>query len=158
MGTRCGSIDPAVVLYLQQQGMTNATISDLLYHQSGLLGVSGVSDDMAELVKHRTPQAQRAIDLFVHHTVRAIGSLAAALEGIDALIFTAGIGEHAIEIRETICKRCEWFGLELDREANTLGQTCISLADSPVQALIIPTDEERMIAQHTLAIYTKEHI
>lgn len=158
MGTRCGSIDPAVVLYLQQQGMTSADISDLLYFQSGLLGVSGVSDDMTELLKQQTPQAQLAIDLFVHHTVRAIGSLAAALEGLDALVFTAGIGEHAAPIREAICKRCEWLGLELDTDANTLGQDCISKTGSLVQAWIIPTDEECMIAEQTLALAKTENI
>jgi len=157
MGSRCGSIDPAVVLYLQQQGMTSADIADLLYFQSGLLGVSGVSDDMAELLKHQTPQAQLAIDLFVHHTVRAIGSLATALEGLDALVFTAGIGEHAAPIREAICKRCEWLGLELDADANTLGQACISKAGSLIQAWIIPTHEERMIAEQTFAILKTEN-
>ena len=158
MGTRCGSIDPAVVLYLQQQGMTNAEISDLLYFQSGLLGISGVSDDMTELLTQQTPQAQLAIDLFVHHTVRAIGSLAAALEGIDALIFTAGMGEHAVTIRAAICKRCAWLGLELNAEANNLGRPCISQADSLVRTLIIPTDEERMIAEQTLAMVKTEPI
>lgn len=149
MGTRCGSLDPAVVLYLLQQGMTTAAISDLLYFQSGLLGISGETEDMAKLLELPTPSAQRAIEQFVHHTVRAIGSLAAALGGIDALVFTAGIGEHAAPIRAAICKRCAWLGLYLDDEANRLGRACISRDDSPVQGWTIATDEEQMIAEHT---------
>jgi len=152
MGTRCGSIDPAVVLYLLQQGMDEKEISDLLYFQSGLLGVSGISDDMAELLKHPSAQAQFAIELFVHHVVRAIGSLAAALGGVDVIIFTAGIGEHAASIREAICKGCAWLGVQLDEKANRSGQPCITAQNSPVQAWVIPTDEERMIAEQTLAL------
>jgi len=157
MGTRCGSIDPAVVLYLLQQGMTPEAISELLYFQSGLLGLSGVSDDMAELLKQPTAQSQFAIDLFVHHTVRAIGSLAAALGGVDALVFTAGIGEHAAPIRTAICKGCEWLGLELDENANRLGRPCITLDKSPVQAWVIATDEEQMIAEQTFAVVNSEN-
>ncbi len=157
MGTRCGSIDPAVVLYLLQQGMTPEAISELLYFQSGLLGLSGVSDDMAELLKQPTAQSQFAIDLFVHHTVCAIGSLAAALGGVDALVFTAGIGEHAAPIRAAICKGCEWLGLELDENANRLGRPCITLEKSPVQAWVIATDEEQMIAEQTFAVVNSEN-
>jgi len=158
MGTRCGSIDPAVVLYLLGQGMTADAIADLLYFQSGLIGVSGTSDDMVKLLELNTPKSQQAIEQFVHHTVRAIGSLTAALEGLDALVFTAGIGVHAATIREAICKRCEWLGLELDADANTLGQPCISKAGSLVQVWVIPTDEERMIAEQTLAVMKTENI
>jgi len=158
MATRSGSIDPAVVLYLLKQGMTPSQVADLLYFQSGLLGVSGVSDDMAVLLKNKTPQTERAIEQFVHHSVRAIGSLAAALEGLDALVFTAGIGEHAVPIREAICKRCKWLGLELDSAANARGQACISKAGSPVQAWIIPTDEEQMIAMQTLGVIKTDNI
>jgi len=108
---------------------------------------------MSQLLEQNvTPQATFAIEQFVHHTVRAIGSLAAALNGIDALIFTAGIGEHAIPIREAICTRCEWLGLELDEDANTLSHSCISKAGSLVHAWIIPTNEELMIAGHTLRL------
>ncbi len=149
MGTRCGAIDPAVVLYLQQQGMTPEAISELLYFKSGLLGLSGVSDNLAELLKHPGSQPRFAIDLFVHHTVRAIGSLAAALGGVDALVFTAGIGEHAAPVRAAICKGCEWLGLEPDEQANRLGKPCITLDSSPLQAWVIATDEERMIAEQT---------
>ncbi|HEC29504.1 MAG TPA: acetate/propionate family kinase [Gammaproteobacteria bacterium] len=152
MGTRCGSIDPAVVLYLQDQGMTAGAVSDLLYFQSGLLGVSKETDDMAELLASSSAQAQLAIEQFVHHTVRSIGSLAAALGGVDALVFTAGIGEHAAPIRAAIGERCQWLGLYLDRSANQLGHTLISRSDSPVGAWVIGTDEESMIARHSLRV------
>jgi len=153
MGTRCGSIDPAVVLYLLQQGMSADSISDLLYFQSGLLGVSGISDDMAELLESKIPAAAQAIEQFIHQTVRAIGSLSAALQGLDALIFTAGIGEHSVAIREAICLRCEWLGLQPDLDANRAGKSCISRADSPVQAWVIATDEEQMIAEQTFSVF-----
>jgi len=152
MGTRCGSIDPAVVLYLLQQGMTPTGISELLYFQSGLLGVSGETDDMSRLLELSTAPAQQAIEQFVHHTVRAIGSLAAALGGVDALIFTAGIGEHAAPIRAAVGARCKWLGLRLDSEANRLGRACISRDDSRVQVRVIATDEESMIAEHSLHV------
>ncbi len=152
MATRCGSIDPAVVLYLLHQGMTAESIADLLYFQSGLIGVSELSDDMAVLLEQATAQAEQAIEYFVHYTVRAIGSLAAALQGLDALIFTAGIGEHAASIREAICQRCRWLGIELDQTANRRGLPCISRRGSHVQAWVISTDEELMIAGHTLHV------
>jgi len=148
MGTRSGSIDPAVVLYLQQQGMTHQQISDLLYFQSGLLGVSGISGDVETLLKRTTPEAHFALELFVHHSVRAIGSLAAALGGIDALVFTGGIGEHAASIRTMIIDKCAWLGLILDENANQHNSPCITQHDSPLSAWVIPTDEEYMIAQH----------
>lgn len=157
MGTRCGSIDPAVVLYLLQQGMSSADITDLLYFQSGLLGVSGCSDDMTILLQQSTPQSQLAIEQFVHHSVRTIGSLAAALGGLDVLVFTAGIGEHAAPIRAAICKRCEWLGLELDTQANHLGHARISQDNSLVQAWVIATNEEQMIAEQSLATMQPEH-
>ena len=155
MGTRCGSIDPAVVLYLLHQGMTTEAISDLLYFQSGLLGLSGETDDMAALLASTSAPAQQAIEQFVHHTVRAIGSLAAALGGVDALVFTGGIGEQAAPIREAICKRCKWLGLALDTDANQLNHTRISQDDSPVQAWVIRTDEESVIARHSLYLLNK---
>ncbi len=155
MGTRCGSLDPAAVLYLLQQGMSAQGISDLLYFQSGLLGVSGLTDDMAELLESEMPSAAEAIEQFVHQIVRAIGSLSAALQGLDALVFTAGIGEHSVAIRQAICLRCEWLGLGLDEKANRSGNSCISRPDSPVQAFIIGTDEERMIAEHTFGLFNE---
>jgi len=154
MGTRCGSIDPAVVLYLQQQGMSLQAVSDLLYFHSGLLGVSGTSDDMAHLLELTTPRAKQAIEQFVHHTVRAIGSLAAALEGLDALIFTGGIGEHSASIRDAICRRCQWLGLKLDDDSNNAASEHqhqrISRDSSAIEAWVMCTNEERMIAQHSL--------
>ena len=152
MGTRSGSIDPAVVLYLQQQGMTIQQVSDLLYFQSGLLGVSGISGDVETLLKQTTPEAIFAIDLFVHHTVRAIGSLVAVLGGLDALIFTGGIGEHASNIRLAICDAFGWLGLKLDIDANKQGKSCITDGKSQIQVWVIPTNEERMIAQHSWQI------
>jgi len=152
MGTRCGALDPAVVLYLLEQGMTAEAITRLLYFQSGVLGISGSSDDMAELLEQGTPESRQAIDYFIHHTVRAIGSLAAALEGIDALVFTAGIGEHSAAVREAVCRRLSWLGLELDAAANREGRPCISESGSRVQAWVIPTDEERAIAEHSLRL------
>ncbi len=152
MGTRCGSMDPAVVLYLLEQGMTSQAISNLLYFESGLLGVSGISDDMRTLLDSKDKRARLAVDMFVHHTVRGIGSLAAALGGIDTLVFTAGIGECSPEIRYAIAAGCEWLGLEVDVMANTRGIPCISKADSRVDAWVIPTNEELMIARHMIAM------
>ncbi len=158
MGSRCGSLDPAVVLYLiEQQGMTTKQISDLLYFQSGLLGVSGISGDIQTLLKEPGPKAQFAIEQFIHHTVRAIGSLAAALGGLDALVFTGGIGEHAVSIRSAIVAKCHWLGLILDDDANTQGKSCISDKDSPISAWVIQTNEEYMIAQHTLTIMNNKN-
>ncbi len=152
MGTRCGSLDPGVVLYLLRQGMQPDELTQLLYFESGLLGVSGVSGDMVTLLDQNTSQTQKAIEQFTHYTVRAIGSLAATLEGLDAIVFTAGIGEHAAPIRAAIARRCAWLGLDLDEEANSLARDCISRPGSRVQAWIIPTDEERMIAEHTVRL------
>jgi acetate kinase len=152
MGTRCGSLDPGVVLYLLRQGMQPDELVKLLYFESGLLGISGVSGDMGTLLNQGTPGAKKAIEQFVHYTVRAIGSLAATLEGLDAIVFTAGIGEHAAAIRAAIVQRCAWLGLDLDEEANSLAKDCISRPGSRIQAWIIPTDEERMIAEHTVRL------
>ncbi len=151
-GTRCGSIDPGVVLYLQQRGMTNRQISDLLYFKSGLLGVSGISDDVSVLLKHEAPEAKLALDIFIHHTIKAVGSLAASMNGIDALVFTGGIGEHADVIRARICKKLKWMGIRLDLDANSEHATRITKKKSEVSAWVIPTDEERMIAHHACAV------
>lgn len=152
MGTRCGSLDPGVILYLLRQGMQPDELTRLLYFESGLLGISGVSGDMATLLDRNDSGPRKAIEQFVHYTVRAIGSLAAALEGLDAVVFTAGIGEHAAPIRAAIGRRCEWLGLDLDEEANSLGNECISRPGSRVQAWIIPTDEESVIAEHIVRL------
>ncbi|HTN43218.1 MAG TPA: acetate/propionate family kinase [Nitrospiria bacterium] len=149
MGTRCGAIDPGVLLYLiDRHGMNARALGELLYEQSGLLGVSGISSDMRELLESPDSRAAEAVNLFVYRVGREIGSLAAALGGLDALVFTGGIGEHAVSIRERVCREAGWLGLELDMEANEKGGPCISRKGSRVTAWVIPTDEELMIAQH----------
>ncbi len=151
MGTRCGAIDPGVILYLQQQhGMTPEAVEKLLYNQSGLLGVSGVSSDMRALLDSQAPQARDAVDLFVFRIVREIGALTASLDGLDGLVFTAGIGEHAPVIRGMVADRLGWLGAELDEAANLRGDFCISTAKSRLAIHVIPTNEELMIARHTL--------
>jgi acetate kinase len=150
MGTRCGNLDPAVILYLiQEKGMTPQAVSDLLYHSSGLLGVSGISDDMRTLLASDDPLAANAVALFVYRFSRELGSLAASLGGLDALVFTAGIGEHAPEIRRLACQQASWLGIELDDAANASGATRISAPGSRTSAWVIPTNEELMIARHT---------
>jgi len=150
MGRRCGSLDPGVVLYLiEQMGMTAAAVTDLLYHSSGLLGVSGISNDMKTLLASEKPNAAEAVELFVYRICRELGSLAAALGGLDTLVFTAGIGEHAPEIRRRVCEKAAWLGLEIDEAANEAGGPQITKADSKASAWMIPTDEDLMIARHT---------
>ena len=150
MGTRSGNLDPGVVLYLMDELKMDArAIEKLLYQQSGLLGVSGVSSDMRTLLASEEPRAKFAVELFVYRTGRELGSLAAALGGLDALVFTAGIGEHSAEIRERICRAAAWLGVELDSAANAAGGPRLSMADSRVAAWVIPTNEELMIARHT---------
>jgi len=153
MGTRCGALDPGVLLYLlQERGMDAAALTDLLYHRCGLLGVSGVSHDMRSLLASDEPHAAEAVDLFVYQIGRELGSLAAALGGLDALVFTGGIGEHAAPIRARVCQDAGWLGLQLDAEANETGGPRISTEASRVTAWVIPTDEELMIARHTRAL------
>ena len=150
MGTRCGTIDPGVVLYLlSEQHMDIPTVTDLLYHQSGLLGVSDMSGDMQALLASDSPQAAEAIDLFVYRIGRELGSLVAALGGLDALVFTAGIGEHATPIRARVCQDAQWLGIRLNAEANSAGGPKISADDSAVSVWVIPTDEDLMIAYQT---------
>jgi acetate kinase len=151
MGTRCGSIDPGVLLYLMDRHSMDArALEQLLYHQSGLLGVSGISNDMRTLLASDNPHAQEAIELFVYRTGREIGSLAAALGGLDALVFTGGIGEYSAEIRAKVCHQAAWLGLELDDLANEAAATHISTLNSKLSAWIVPADENQMIAHHTL--------
>jgi acetate kinase len=153
MSRRCGNLDPGVVLYLmQERGMSAGAVSDLLYHSSGLLGVSGLSDDMKALLASDRPYAAEAVSLFVYRIGRELGSLVAALSGFDALVFTAGIGEHAAEIRRRVCEQASWLGLELDEAANVAGGPCITKADSKNSAWVIPTDEDLMIARHTWSL------
>jgi acetate kinase len=150
MARRCGSLDPGVVLYLlEQKGMSAAAVSDLLYHSSGLLGVSGISDDMKTLLESNNPEAREAVDLFVYRICRELGSLVAALGGFDALVFTAGIGEHAPEIRRRVCRQSAWLGLDIDEGANQAGRPRLTKPDSRTSAWMIPTDEDLMIARHT---------
>jgi len=151
MGTRCGSLDPGVLLYLMKHfNMDAHALEQLLYYQSGLLGVSGISSDMHTLLDSDAPQAKEAVDLFVYRVGREIGSLVAALGGLDALIFTGGIGENSAEIRAKICQWTEWLGLALDVSANEAGAPCISMSNSKLSAWVVNTDENRMIAEHTL--------
>ena len=150
MGTRSGNLDPGVVLYLMDELKMDArAIEKLLYQQSGLLGVSGVSSDMRTLLDSAEPKAQFAVELFVYRIGRELGSHAAALGGLDALVFTAGIGEHAAPIRERVCQAAAWLGVELDPAANATGGPCISTTGSRVPVWVIPTNEELMIARHT---------
>jgi acetate kinase len=152
MGTRCGSLDPGVLLYLMNRhGMDARALEGLLYEQSGLLGISGDSD-MRALLARSDASAAEAVDLFVYRIRRELGSLVAALDGLDALVFTGGIGENAAPIRARVCRDASWLGLELDEEANALGGPCISRRDSRVSAWVIPTDEEARIARHTRAL------
>jgi len=150
MGTRCGSLDPGVILYLMdQRGMDARAIERLIYSESGLLGVSGISSDMRTLLASDEPAARLAIDLFLYRIGREMGSLAAALGGLDAIVFTGGIGENAASIREGVCRGARWLGVDLDPRANLSGGPRISTADSRVRSWIIPTNEELMIARHT---------
>jgi len=157
MGTRCGSIDPGVILYLMdQRGMDARAVEKLIYQQSGLLGVSGVSSDMRTLLKSAEPRAKLAVDLFVYRIGRELGSLAAALGGVDALVFTGGIGENAAEIRARVCHDAAWLGLELDAAGNDRGGPRISAAGSRVAAWVIPTNEELVIATQTRSLVARE--
>ena len=150
MGTRTGSLDPGVLLYLMDEhGMDARAIETLVYKRSGLLGVSGISSDMRELLQSDHPHAREAIELFCYRIGRELGSLAGALGGLDAVVFTAGIGEHAAPIRERVCRDASWLGLSLDTTANARNGPRISGPDSHVAAWVIATDEEHMIARHT---------
>ena len=150
MGTRCGAIDPGVLLYLMdERGMDARAIEKLVYQQSGLLGVSGISSDMRVLLESPEPRAALAVDLYLYRIRRELGSLAAALGGLDAIVFTAGIGENSAAIRERVCRDAAWLGLELDAAANAARGPRISTTGSRVSAWILPTNEELMIARHT---------
>ena len=151
MATRCGSLDPGVVLYMiDRLGMSTRAVEHMLYHDSGLAGVSGVSGDMRDLMASGKTSARAAIELYVYRISREIGSLAAALSGLDALVFTGGIGEHHPAIRAGVCAAAGWLGLRLDASANESNGPRISRESSGVTAWVIPADEERVIAQHTM--------
>ena len=150
MGTRPGSIDPGVVLHLIQGLNSSAKdIETLLYKKSGLLGISGISNDMRDLLGRNEPAARLAVDYFVYRAAKEIGALTAVLGGLDALVFTAGVGENSAEIRQRICESSAWLGIELDQAANTEPLSKISTSRSKVSAWVIPTNEELMIARHT---------
>jgi acetate kinase len=153
MGTRSGQLDPGVLLYLLgQRGWSVKDVEHLLYHEAGLRGLSGESNDVRDLLASAAPGARLALDCFVYRIGREIGSLAGALGGLDGLVFTAGIGENSAEIRARVCARAEWLGLRLDEAANRAGGPRLSAPGSRVSAWVIPTDEERMIAEHTLEV------
>jgi acetate kinase len=150
MGTRTGNLDPGVLLYLMEyRGMDAAALTKLLYKESGLLGVSGISQDMRILLESAAPEAREAVDLFCYRIVREIGSLAAALGGLDALVFTGGIGERGAPVREKVCAGLDWLGVRLDGAANARNATQISTSESRIAVCVIPTNEEWIIARHT---------
>jgi acetate kinase len=154
MGTRCGNIDPGVVLHLMNHySMTSREISDLLYKQSGLIGLSDQTNNMQKLLDSNQPSAELAIDTFCYQVNRHLGALVAELGGIDQLIFTAGIGENSPVIRERICRLAKWLNIQLNKQANIENLTSISNRDSGVEVSVLPTDEALMIAKHTMQIY-----
>ncbi len=153
MGTRCGSIDPGVLLYLgQEHSMDANAITDLLYKKSGLLGVSGISPDVRTLLASPAPEAAEALEMFTYSIARHAGAMISVLGGLDAIVFTAGIGEHAASVRAAVCARLAWTGLELNAQANAASEVSISTPNSAVEVHVIPTNEELMIARHTLAL------
>ena len=152
MGTRPGALDPGVVLYLQQQGMAAKDIERLLYHECGLLGLSGISNDVRDLEASDAPAARLALDYFAYHTARAVAALASAMGGLDGIVFTAGVGENAAPVRAAIGARCAWLGVAMDAARNEANGPRISADNSRIPVYVIPTNEERMIARHTLAL------
>jgi acetate kinase len=156
MSTRCGAIDPGIVLHLlQDRKLSVDELADLLYERSGLLGISGISGSMQTLLASKDPAAIRAVDLFVYRVGREIGSLAAAIGGLDTLVFTAGIGEHAPVIRQSICEAAGWLGVALDKGLNTSGEELVSAPNSLVDVLVIAADEERAVAAELLDFAAK---
>jgi len=152
MGTRCGDLDPGVLLYLlQEKGMDPHQVQDLLYKRSGLLGMSALSNDMRVLLASHDPRARQAVDYFIYRIERELGALTAALGGLGGFVFTAGIGENAAEVRARVCRNAGWLDVELDEAANQRHGPCISRPNSRVSVWVVPTDENRMITLHTLA-------
>ncbi|HYA80891.1 MAG TPA: acetate kinase, partial [Methylocystis sp.] len=153
MATRCGEVDPGLLLYLlDHEKMPVEELSHLLYERSGLKGLSGISGDMRVLEASDAKEAREAIAYFVHRARMLIGALTATLGGLDALVFTAGIGEHSPRVRREICSTMEWLGLSLDEKANARGASRIEAKWAPTPIFVIPTDEESMIARHTIAV------
>lgn len=158
MSTRCGSLDPGAVLFLAQtEKMTPAQLSELFYTKSGLLGVSGLSGDLRVLLESKDPHAKDAIELFVYRIVKEIGALTAVLGGLDGLVFTAGVGEHAFQIRQMVCDQLKWLGVEIDAQSNQHNATTISTPDTRVEILVIPTNEELVIARHTFRVVAEKY-
>ncbi len=150
MGTRCGTLDAGVVLYmLQQKGLSAHEVEHVLYERSGLLGMSGLSGDVQTLLASADPRAREAVELFAFRVGQGTAAMTASLSGLDGFVFTGGIGEHAAEARAMVCKRLHWLGVELDAAANTSGAGRISTPGSRVEVHVIPTDEETTIARHT---------
>jgi acetate kinase len=158
MATRCGAIDPGVPLYLQHKlGMSAEEVEHLLYKESGLLGVSGLSDDMRVLLASADPHAVEAIDLFTFCAARETVAMANTLGGLECLVFTGGIGEHSAEIRQQICERLQWLGVRIDNSANDQSRERISMKNSSVEIRIIPTSEEIVIARHCSEMLQTQH-
>ncbi len=155
MGTRCGTIDPGILLYLQRErGMSAEDLEQLLYHKSGLLGVSSISSDMRTLLSSRDPRAAEAVDLFAFETAKAVCAMALTLQGLDCLVFTGGIGAHAAKVRALVCNRLRWLGLELDPKTNDGDADLVSAGSSSAEIRVIPTSEETTIARHVRAMIT----
>lgn len=155
MSTRSGDVPADLLFYLMKnEGFTPETLESALYKESGLLGLSELSDDMRVLQTTQTPSAQQAVDYFVYCMTKYAGAYTALLQGLDALVFTAGIGEHSSEVRQRLVHQLSWMGIKLDAEANAKNQLCISSPESPVSVWVIPTNEELMIAQHTFELAT----
>jgi acetate kinase len=152
MSTRCGSLDPGVILYLARQGHGFADIEDMLYRRSGLLGVSEISGDVRVLLESKAPSARQAIESFVYRIAIDAAAMVGALGGLDGLVFTAGVGEHCAAVRAAVCARLAWLGVRLDAASNSANAPCISAPDSAVQVLVIPANEEATIARHTFEI------
>ncbi len=153
MGSRCGNIDPGVLLYLQRQhGMDADALEKLIYKESGLLGVSGISSDMLTLHQSEKPEANEAIEMFAYRIALEVGRLAAALQGLEQIVFTGGIGENDSDLRERVLTRCQWLGVRFNRQANDANNSLISAADSQVAIRVIATDEEAMIAHHVVEV------
>ncbi len=154
MGTRPGKIDPGILLYLlRHRGLTTDALESMLYHESGLLGLSGISADIRQLLASREPRAKLAVDFFIYQVAQEIAALAATLQGLDGLVFTGGIGEHSTDVRGRIVQACAWLGVQLDAKANRTNTSRISTATSRVSAWVIPTNEELMIARHVWALF-----
>jgi acetate kinase len=151
MGSRCGALDPGVLIYLMRQGMDASALEDMLYSRAGLLGVSGISADMRVLLTSKSAEASNAVDLFVFRAAREAAALISSMGGVDAIVFTAGIGENSPDIRRRICERLAWLGLALDPAANLENRLAIHATSSRVRVWVLPTDEEQMIAHHTFS-------